>query len=45
DLSMMVVSMILIWLFSFTKYTIERWEGFVLTAVFIGYITFFVIHA
>lgn len=45
DLSMMVVSMILIWFFSFTKYTIERWEGFVLTAVFIGYMTFLVIHA
>lgn len=37
DLSMLVVSMILIWLFSFTKYSIERWEGAVLTVVFIGY--------
>lgn len=26
DLSIMVISMIMIWLFSFTKYTIERWE-------------------
>ena len=38
DLSMMVISVILIWLFSFTKYKIERWEGAILTVVFVGYI-------
>ncbi|WP_449029138.1 calcium/sodium antiporter [Prevotella jejuni] len=38
DLSMMVISIILIWLFSFTKYKIERWEGAILAAVFVGYI-------
>ena len=38
DLSMLVISIMLVWLFSFTKYKIERWEGAVLTAVFIGYI-------
>lgn len=38
DLSMMVISIILIWLLSFTKYKIERWEGAILTAVFVGYI-------
>ena len=38
DLSMMFISIILIWLFSFTKYKIERWEGAILTAVFVGYI-------
>lgn len=38
DLSMMVISIILIWIFSFTKYKIERWEGAILTAVFVGYI-------
>ena len=37
DLSVMVVSMILIWFFSFTRSTIERWEGVVLTAVFVAY--------
>ena len=42
DLAMMVISMILLWLFSFTKYRIERWEGVVLTAIFIGYITWLV---
>lgn len=37
DISIMVISMILIWFLSFTKYTIERWEGFCLIVVFIGY--------
>lgn len=37
DLSMMVVSTLLVWLFSFTKYKIARWEGIVLTIMFIGY--------
>lgn len=37
DLSMMVFSTLLVWLFSFTKYKIARWEGVVLTIVFIGY--------
>ena len=38
DLSMLVISIMLVWLFSFTKYKIERWEGAVLTAVFVGYV-------
>ncbi len=37
DLSMMVFSTLLVWLFSFTKYKIARWEGIVLTIAFIGY--------
>lgn len=37
DLSMMIISMILLWLFSYTKFTIERWEGFVLALLFVGY--------
>lgn len=37
DLSVMVVSMVLLWLFSYTKYNIQRWEGAVLAAVFVGY--------
>lgn len=37
DLSMMVFSTLLVWLFSFTKYKIARWEGIVLTIMFIGY--------
>ena len=37
DLYMMLISTILLWFFSFTKYTIERWEGAVLLLVFGGY--------
>lgn len=37
DLSVMVISMILLWLMSYTKLLIERWEGAILLAVFAGY--------
>lgn len=37
DFYMMLVSTIMIWFFSFTKYTIERWEGAVLVLTFGGY--------
>lgn len=37
DLYMMLVSTIMIWFFSFTKYTIERWEGAALVLTFGGY--------
>ena len=37
DFSMMGFSMILLWLFSFTKYEIERWEGAFFIALFVGY--------
>lgn len=37
DMTILIVSMILLWLFSFTKYTIQRWEGAVLVVVFMGY--------
>lgn len=42
DLAMLVASMVMLWLFSFTKYTLARWEGAVLTIVFIGYISYLV---
>lgn len=42
DLSVMVVSMVLLWLFSFTKLRIERWEGAVLTLVFVGYMIYLI---
>ena len=44
DLSMLVISMIMIWFFSFTKYIIERWEGLILSATFIGYIAYLISH-
>ena len=37
DLSVMVIAMILLWLFSYTKLRIERWEGVVLVLVFAAY--------
>ena len=37
DLAVMVASILFIWLFSFTKYRIERWEGIVLIIIFAGY--------
>ena len=45
DLSMLVISMIMIWFFSFTKYIIERWEGLILSATFIGYSAYLISHA
>ena len=38
DLIVMTVSAFLLWFMSYTKYTVERWEGVVLTAIFIAYI-------
>lgn len=43
DLAMMLASMLLIWLFARSKYTVERWEGAVLTAIFIAYISYLII--
>lgn len=37
DLSMMVLSMMLLWLFSYTKYRIDRWEGAIFTLAFFAY--------
>ena len=45
DLAMLIVSMVLLWLFSFTKYTIARWEGILLTLVFVGYLSYLLVNA
>lgn len=45
DLAVMVISMILLWLFSISKYTISRGEGTVLTMVFFGYLVHLIINA
>ena len=39
DLGMMAFSMLILWLFSFTKFKVERWEGGVLTAIFLAYLS------
>lgn len=44
DLSMLILSMVLLLLFSYTKYTIARWEGVVLTTLFVGYITWVIMN-
>ena len=44
DLSMLILSMVLLLLFSYTKYTIARWEGAVLTILFAGYMTWVVMN-
>lgn len=45
DLTIMVIGMVLLWLFSFTKYKVERWEGAVLTLIFLGYMSWLVYQA
>ena len=37
DLAVMLVSVLLVWAFAYTKYTVARWEGAVLTAGFLAY--------
>lgn len=37
DLSVMSAGIALVWFFSYTKYTVARWEGAVLVAGFLGY--------
>jgi len=38
DLSAMLLSMLVLWGFCFTKLTVERWEGAVLTAAYLAYL-------
>ena len=42
DLSVMTAGIALLWLFSFTKFTVERWEGALLTAIFTGYMAWLI---
>ena len=37
DLSVMLVSMLMVWLFSFTRLTVARWEGALLTLGYLAY--------
>ena len=38
DLLMMLGSIVMVWLFSRTKYTVERWEGALLAVIYIAYV-------
>ena len=38
DMAVMLLSVALVWLFSFTRYTVERWEGAVLVLGYLAYL-------
>lgn len=42
DFSMMMVSIALLLLFSFTRYKVERWEGWLMIAIFACYLTWLI---
>lgn len=42
DFSMLIISMLLLLIFSFTRYTIARWEGILLAAGYVGYIAYLI---
>ena len=42
DLATLFASIVLLWFFSFTKQTMARWEGAVLSLCFIAYMTFLI---
>jgi cation:H+ antiporter len=45
DLSVMMVSIILLWLFCYTKFKVARWEGVALTLIFVGYMIWLVVNS
>lgn len=45
DFAMMTGSVLLLWLFSYTKLTVARWEGAVLTVLFLAYMAWLVAGA
>lgn len=45
DFGLMALSITLLWLFSFTKYKLERWEGIVLTLIFIAYMVWLIYNS
>ncbi len=45
DFTVMTGSMLLLWLFSYTKLTVARWEGAVLTVLFLAYMGWLVAGA
>ena len=42
DMAVMLLSVILVWLFSRTRYTVERWEGGLLLVIYIGYLVWLI---
>ena len=44
DMGVMMGSIFLVWLFSFTRYTVERWEGAVLLVGYLAYLGWLLYH-
>ena len=42
DMAVMLISVILVWLFSFTRFTVERWEGALLVGGYLAYLTWLI---
>jgi cation:H+ antiporter len=42
DMAVMLISVTLVWLFSFTRYTVERWEGAVLVGGYLVYLAWLI---
>ena len=45
DLTMMLASMLLMWFFCRTTYKVKRWEGAVLTIIYLAYLTWLIMNA
>lgn len=45
DLILQFSAVALVWLFSYTKFKVERWEGALLSLVFLTYLTWLVVNA
>ena len=43
DMAVMLISVTLVWLFSFTRYTVERWEGAALVGGYLVYLAWLII--
>ena len=44
DISVMLLSVVLLWLFCRTRYTVERWEGAVLLVGYLAYLAWLIAH-
>lgn len=43
DMAVMLLSVTFVWLFAFTRFKVERWEGFVLLVGYLAYLTWLII--
>ena len=44
DMAVMLLSVALVWLFSFTRFTVERWEGALLVGGYLVYLSWLLYH-